>query len=337
MVKVIPISNDLHLTKAAKAVEKLFTVAKPKQLDDIWFDIFSSKKSLEEKEIAYQKNKATIDKLKPLFKTLMIARNAYARSKGYKNFLDFGLAINGKPEKNLSLISRRFLNTTEKINRIIPKSKDDREFYSPINIPDYICMVTKKSYSLPSYVIQLLGKEIPELEKYLPKIRFTKNKKREWFDEAVFNKDTKTVTISMFPSNNLHSAITTAHEIGHALLDLKVATEGDNLKSLTTYAHEKEAIKTELRFINLLPEGLKRAALGELLRTFAEGSFECEIYPDPEQDFDKAYARAINRTYEGAKQKENPFYVLEKTLILRPCRAALRSIIYTEELSRILQ
>lgn len=335
MVKVIPVSNDPHLIKAANAAEKLFTVAKPKQLDDIWFNIFSSKKSLNEREIAYQKNKATVDKLKPLLKTLVIAQNAYARSKGYKNFLDFSLAITGRPEKNLSLIARRFLNITEKINRIIPKPKDGSEFYSPINIPDYICMVTKKRYSLPNDVIQLLGKEIPELEKYLPKIRFAENKKREWFDEAVFNKDTKTVTISMFPSNNLHGAITTAHEIGHALFDLKVAAEGGNLKSLTTYVHEKEAIKTELRFINLLPERLKKAALGELLRTFAEGSFECEIYTDPEQDFDKAYARAINRTYEEAKQEKNPFYVLEKTLVLRPCRATLRSIIYTEELSKL--
>ena len=102
--------------------------------------------------------------------------------------------------------------------------------------------------------------------------------------------------------------------------------------SKSKYWHEKEADKFKLEFEDKsLPNEVKYASKGEILNEFISTFFEYDIYSDPDQDFDRAYAKAINRCFPGRpKQDSNPFYVLEKGFIFRPLSTLSASVARVE-------
>lgn len=127
-----------------------------------------------------------------------------------------------------------------------------------------------------------------------------------------------------------------AHELGHAVAFLELASQGLEPKDKSKYWHERQAVRTALKFVDSLPENLRRAALGGVLLKLTDALFEIETYTHPNQDFDKVYAQAFNRCYPDARQTRNPFYVLMETNISRPCASVLQGVVHIEELSRIL-
>lgn len=63
---------------------------------------------------------------------------------------------------------------------------------------------------------------------------------------------------------------------------------------------------------------------------YARTFFELEVYTNPNQNFDKMYARAFNRCFPKANQKKNPFYVLDYYLLGRPGGSITVSVAYAE-------
>ncbi|MBI3397432.1 hypothetical protein HY045_03070 [Candidatus Woesebacteria bacterium] len=59
-------------------------------------------------------------------------------------------------------------------------------------------------------------------------------------------------------------------------------------------------------------------------------TFEKSIYENPEANFDKLYAKALNQYYRFSEQKTNPLYVLWSSLILRPGNLFAMSTISAE-------
>jgi len=110
-----------------------------------------------------------------------------------------------------------------------------------------------------------------------------------------------------------------------------LADEGIDPLSKSYYWHETEAYKFKFQFEEkCLSKEIKNASRGEILGNFLSTFFEYEIYNNPDQDFDKAYAKAINRCYPGrANQEENPFYVIESGFMNRPADATA-SVVCTE-------
>jgi len=87
------------------------------------------------------------------------------------------------------------------------------------------------------------------------------------------------------------------------------------------YWYEKKASRFKFQFEEkCLPEEIKNASRGAILNHFLITFFEYGIYDNPDQDFDKAYTKAINRCYpDRVSQEKNPFYVIENGFINRPC------------------
>ncbi|HLD96433.1 MAG TPA: hypothetical protein VI794_01825 [Patescibacteria group bacterium] len=339
VVKGTPLTKDPELKKLGKAYDIYFNAADLKKIGEIRRDIFFFRKPFLKREEALQKHKKMIETLKPLYKNIVEARNTYAQHQGhYRNFLEFSLENNGLPPQNLARALKLLDSLIARIHQALPEPKNKGEFYSVLSTPDFIDELTDKRYSLPDYVIEKLENRIPKLKSLLPRIKFEDvDRNKGGFNEAVYDPKTETATIRTWASKDLQNAISMAHEVGHSVAYLGLAKRGLEPKDKPKYWHEQQAIRTELVFINSLPEKLRGAALGGILLQFTEALFEIETYTNPNQDFDMVYAQAFNRCYKDVKQDKNPFYVLMETNISRPCSSVLQGIIHAEELSRILK
>ncbi len=334
---MVPTTKDPELERLGRAYEAYFDVADPRKIGEIRRDIFFFRKPFLEREKAYLQHKKTIGELKPLYKDLVKARNKYAQSKGpYRNFLHFALNDDGVPEKSFEKFLEQIDSLINRINKNLPKPKNSGQFYSPLNMPDFIDEISSKKYSLPEYVIRRLGEYSPEIGQMLPRIRFEDADKNHGFNEALFRPVTGTVVVRTWPSSDLQHAISLAHEVGHAVAYLRLIKEGIDPKDKPKYWHEKQAIRMELTFIGTLPQDLRNAAIGNILWQFTIALFEVETYAKPNLNFDRVFAQSFNRCYKEAQQKENPFYVVMEPLLRRPCSAVTQGIVHTGELSQVL-
>jgi len=184
-------------------------------------------------------------------------------------------------------------------------------------------------YSIPDDVYRLAKRAFPEVEKIIPRIEI--GPVTDFCPSAKFIKETKSVLIQVPNKNCICNFLTFVHELGHALSLIRLADKGIDPRSKSKYWHEKEAYKFKFKFEEkCLSEEIKNASRGSVLGHFLITFFEYEIYNNPDQDFNKAYAQAINRCYPGrANQEENPFYVIENGFIYRPADATA-SVVCTE-------
>jgi len=318
--------------KYCRILEEYYDIARPKVINAIKIEIFHPKKNLKERQGAYEDYKKVILKLKPIFKRLVIERNATFKKKDCTNFVDFKLKADGVPEEKL----KWFLSNTDKviknINQKLPLPKNLPHWYwSEFNIPDSLSFFRKThKYIIPDDVYRLGQEAFPNIKEIIPRIKI--EKKTGFNPIAIFIKETKSVIIKVPTKASLYNALTFIHELGHAIEFIKLADGRVDPLSRSRYWHEKQAYKFKFEFEELaLPEKVKDASRGEVLRVFLAAFFEWAIHTNPDQDFDEAYAKAINRCYPGrANQKKNPFYVLENGYIFRPGSSVMPSITETE-------
>ena len=67
----------------------------------------------------------------------------------------------------------------------------------------------------------------------------------------------------------------------------------------------------------LSPE-IYKARFADALRLFHSVLFQIELYKNPKQDLSKLYAKIFNRCFKEGKQKTNPLYTLDNTIVLGP-------------------
>lgn len=326
MVRVIALNDDSK--RVAKAMEKYFDVATPEEVDKIMFDIFSLKKNLAQRKKVFARHKKTILALKPLFKQLVIELNKVAKKGGYKNHFDFTSKNDGIPKEKLELFFKKVDRVIKAINEKFPPPPKNFDWYwSEYNLPDPLCLVTKKRYSIPDDIFKMIKKKDPKVAVAIPRIKIKKLK--DFYPQTKYDKKKKTVTIYISTKEtDIHNTLKFVHELGHALVMLGSVDKNIDLSGKSRYWHEKEGIKETFALEKtLLSKKVREASQADfLLGFFTLALFEYEIYNNPDQDFDKVYAKAINRCYLKAKQRENPFYVLKNTLTTRSCASALYSV-----------
>jgi hypothetical protein len=329
-IKVIPLFEDQK--DSSKALEDYWAIAPPEEIEKMKIDIFFPSKNLCQRKEAYNLHKKTISLLKPSFKRLIIERNRVAQSRGYINHWEHIAKANGISEKKLRWFFENVDVVIKNINKNLPFPKNlPRWYWSKFNIPDPLDLVDSKKYLIPDDVYKMVRKMVPDFDKFLKRIKLTK--KTAFSPAAIFKKSTKTVVIEFwFGEKRIYSVLTLVHELGHAIAMLKCADKGIDPYEKSKYWHEKQAYKFKFKFENkCLPNKVKCASRGEILNALSSTFFEYDIYTNPHQNFDRAYARAINRVFPGkCFQKSNPFYVLENGFVFRPCSTAVASIVQTE-------
>lgn len=320
--------------KLAELTGRYYSVASDKLIDAIKIEIYHPKKNLKERKKAYQEFKGIILALKSIFKEIVRERNRVFGDDKCKNYFDFSINKNGIPKKKVNLFFNKADKIIKNINKNLPLPNNLPKWYwSEFNIPDslYFFHETHK-YAIPNDVYRLAKSAFPEIEKIIPRIKIEKIK--DFNPRAKFIKETKSVIIEASTKPSIYNALTFVHELGHAISFIKLAEKGIDPLSKNKYWHEREAYKFKLQFEELcLKEEVKNASRGSILGDFLTTFFEYEIHNNPDQDFDKAYAKAINRCYPLANQERNPFYVLENGLIFRPCLGVITSVVWTALLS----
>jgi len=318
--------------KYCRILEKFYSIAPSEIIDAIKIEIFHPKKGLEERKKAYKDFKSIILALKPIFEEIIYERNRIFPEDGDKNYFDFIARRNGIPPEKLGLFFQRADEVIKDINQNLPLPKKlPRWYWSKFNIPDSLYFFHEAHrYSIPDDVHRLAKNAFPEVERVIPRIEI--KQKMGCYSYAKFIKETKSVLIEVPTKPSIYNALTFVHELGHALSLLELADKGVDPYTKSRYWHEKEAYKFKFKFEEkCLPEEIKNASRGERLGNFLTTFFEYEIYNNPDQDFDKAYAKAINHCYPGkANQKQNPFYVIEEGFIDRPCDNTTTSVVCTE-------
>jgi len=316
--------------KLAKLIGRYYSVAPKKLIDAIKIEIFHPKKNLKERKKAYKEFENIILALKPIFKEIVKERNKIFREDRYKNYFDFFINKKGIPKKKINLFFNKADKVIKDINQNLPLSnKLPKWYWSEFNIPDALDLVKVPEYSIPNDIYRLAKSAFPEIEKILPRIKIEKIK--DFNPAARFIKETKSVIIEVSTKPSIYNALDFVHELGHAISFIKLAEKGIDPLSKSKYWHETEAYKFVLQFEKLcLEKEVKNASRGSILGDFLTTFFEYKIYNNPDQDFDKVYAKAVNRCYPKANQERNPFYVLENSLIFRPCSSVLNSVVWAE-------
>ena len=337
--------NDLKQTKAkakfhpfnqkqkkyCRLLEKYYNIASLETIDAIKIEILHPKKSLKERKKAYKQFENIILALKPIFKEIVYERNRIFRENGDKNYFDFIARRNGVSPEKLALFFERADEVIRDINQNLPLPNNVPKWYwSKFNVPDSLYFFHEiYKYSIPDDVYHLAKDVFPEVEKIIPRIEV--GPITGFYSLAKFIKETKSVFIKVPSKPTVYNALTFVHELGHALSFIKLADEGVDPLSKSKYWHEKEANRFKFQFEErCLPEEIKNASRGEILENLSTTFFQYEIYNNPDQDFDEAYAKAISRCYPGrAKQKRNPFYIIQSGFMNRPCDPTA-SVVCTE-------
>jgi len=330
MAKVVELKKGQKDLK--KAVESYYKIATPEDINRIKLDILNPSKNFSQRRKSYTKHKRTLLLLKPLFRKIKKAHIQIAKDQDSRSYLDFRLRSDGVSKKKFDFFLTNADTVINNINKNLPIPKDTLSWYwSEFNIPDPLDWVDSKKYLIPNDVYKMVKEMVPNFEKITKRIKVVE--KLDFYPVTRYKKDTKSVTIEFSAGERrIYGVLDFVHELGHAMAVLKCVDKGIDPYSKSKYWHEKQAYDFKFEFEEkVLPKDVKNASRGEALSVFSSTFFESNVYASPNQDFDKAYAKAINRCYPGkSSQKSNPFYVLENGFIFRPFGSLASSVVQTE-------
>lgn len=178
------------------------------------------------------------------------------------------------------------------------------------------------------------------VSKYKKKIDIKLESER-FYSGAYYDKNKAVVEIQLRKQPvDVYQTLNFVHELGHALDMLEIVDKGKNPHKLPKYSQELKADKFTHKFIkrHISDEHQKVIRYNEL-QMITSTLFEIDIFTNDQQDFDKAYARAINRCYPMTHQTKNPFYVLYKRFVFRPMGELMSSMteveLYLKEASKV--
>ena len=323
---------DPKLRRLTKTINDYYDVADMDKLEELVIVISWPHIKLSRRKKNFRTHKKTIFALKPLFKRFVLAQNKLAKKNGHKNRIDFINQSNGISKEKFEL----FLETTDQIiktlNQKFPEPPPEwaEWYWSKYNTPDAPCLATKKKYVVPEDIVKMIKKKTPKVAALLPKIEIQKLK--NVYSSARYDKKKKKVIISTpLRKTSICGALTFIHEIAHAVVMLNYMEKGIDTSDKSKYWREKKAHEVESQLVKaLFSKKIYDAWLASFLDQVSSTLFEYEIYNHPERNFARAFARANNRCYLKAHQRENPLYVLHTYLINRSGYSAITSVAITE-------
>lgn len=326
--KLLEKSVDLKIEYAI-LLEKAFNKEQASTL------LFSSKLSLSERNDNYVGLLPLIENLKKMFRQIIVTENELAKMEGFSNYLEMFLVKSKTPkEKFYSFLKNvdsfiKIVNSDSPMANIDKKVKEwtilDAPFGKGYLRPGYGSFTTDK-------ILDVVADGDPRIEKYGSKIRVIE-KKGTIFKEVEYLPDKDVVEIRLNKKVDLdpEGMLIFVTLLGSALWRLDCADEGKNPDELSPYLLLYEGDKFAFKFIKCYDseEILKTIRYGLLVRlTFA--LFTIDIFANDDQNYDEAFARAVNRCYLRARQKNNPFYVFGESIVSLPMEDVIKSMNFIE-------
>lgn len=268
----------------------------PEKRKKLWEDLNFPKKEAEDK-----------------FLRLILTRIDYFLKKENSTPLETSIKKFRIPSKDFQKFKENKEKIIKQYNLLLPKiGKLPSWFYSEFNLPCFICQLSEFPFKSINQVKDFLFKKYPSLAAFRHKIRITKGEP----SFIKYNKieDSFLITIDKY-SNPRHQIMILIHEMSHIINYLKDFQNDISYLERGRYTQEKRTVETEFSILKDISEDLFRASLGKVLIAFWTTTFEMELYKNPNQDIEKLYANTFNQCFIGAKQKRNPFFVLNENII----------------------
>lgn len=333
MIKIKSVSGKDN-TQYSIILEEYFKLITPEEFYKWQNYIFDSKLSLKKRKRHYEFIESDIKALQKLFKKKTIELNKMAQEKGYKNYLDWRIDLDKIPLKKLDILLNQ--NVAKFVSLVIKDKipmgilKDRNKTWNKFNTPIPLGLqIPKINFAIPDEVISLISKYDPRIKKYKDKINIKLDTK-EYRSSALFNKEKETVEIQVrkTPRQDIGRILAFVHELGHALDQLDKYKQGIDPHKLSKYEQEVEANKFMHKFIKRnISEQHQKVLRYNTLLGLSGTLFEINTFRNDQQDYAKAYAKAVRHCYPPTGQKSNPFYVLHNRLITSPLGELMSSII----------
>ena len=271
---------------------------------------------------------------------LVIKRNEYAVSKGYKNFFEYIAKINYlvDVEELKKLLESIYLNMSEQLTRVLYERKytlqqtfnidrlapyhyeflldngAERKANEYIKDVNQVIEIAKKTYKGMGYDIDKLIREGKLTMDLLPR----KNKNSHGF--TFWCAPCKDNRILANLTNDINSLRTLNHELGHCMYGLNYSRNLCFFDKIAYYPiteavsdmigdiHKRENILKDILPCHLLQELKDEYITDEILRMSRQmglNEFEMKMYENPEQDLSVLW-RDIRVKYMGADMDEKP-------------------------------
>lgn len=278
-----------------------------------------------------------IEQLKEKFKELVIIDNNLASFQGFPNRLELYLTKNGIPREKYNYflenvdhfveIVHSDFPMTEEIQKLEEKGiREWNEFIAP-HSEGYIGFLMP--FNSHNDVVNAVAEDLT-FKKNRERIRIVERVNKP-FSKTIYvpNEDVVEIQIDKNAKYGTHSSLRFVFLLGFALAMLKHADRGEDANHLPVYLLAYEADKFTFNFVRTqMTERAQKYFRYNLLRTITFALFAIDIYTNDQQDFDVAFAKAVNRCYLKARQEKNPFYVFKEPINL--IQDLMESISYVE-------
>ena len=261
-----------------------------------------------------------VKELEKKFKDVVKEKQKLAQKRGFSSYLDFFLWRYKIPKSDYQLFTNRIDQIIEFLNQSLSDIKSLPEgFYSRFNIPCFLCLSAQFPFRNFSEVIDWVVKQNPYLARFQNRIDL-KFESRD--SQLLYVKEADRFKIILDKNINFrHQVLELIHELSHLISYLESFNQGINPRVKGCYWREKEALRTEWNILRNAPAPLFHGLLSELLLSIREVLFEIELYAYPDQNLSQLYARTFNCCFKEARQRNNPLYLLDRSIIYSPFRS----------------
>jgi len=261
-----------------------------------------------------------LKKIENRFQNLIEMRIKDVSERNNSPFFEVFLGKNKISRKVYTKFTKGIDRLIADLNSQLPQIDDPPSwFYSEFNLPCFICQLPQFPFNSTGKAIDFIAKEYPILKEFRQKVKIKPAPDERTFTIYKAKQDVIEVNIGK-EANIRHEVIILIHELCHAISLLNSLRNGEDiLYTGGKYQVEKKAMEIEIKLLKKISEPLYKAYLGEiLLFLFRNTLFEIELYKNPKVDVSKLYAESFNRCFLKAKQKDNPLYLLDESIITKP-------------------
>ena len=331
LVKVDPKDTSHQHDSSIQAMVNYFSLLPMEEIEERRREILDPL-PYSKRELAWKKNQALARKLEKAFKDLAEGRNQLAQKKGYQKYPELACANGQIPKSVFRNFNKNVDEIIIQIHQQLPKLTDlPPWFYSPLNLPCFICRLPFPDLKIPGDVFDLAEKEYPLLKDYRQKISVHLRKKTR----IEYEKKTDRFRIELIKrENKRHQTLGLIHELGHAIVMIREFKKGKTPLETGKYKTEKMASEIELNLLKKLSPMVFKGRLADILLVFHRVLFEMAVYENPKQDLPRLYAQTFNHCFPEAKQKKNWLYLFDEMIVLKPLSSLPQAVAYAELLSK---
>jgi len=235
------------------------------------------------------------------FQELVGARNYFAVSKGFSNFLDFQKEFHHIPKDHWQkYLSNRDLFATSFSPRLEITS----------NSPHFLSKITEVDIHYPEGVFDYVSQKYPEMIDLENKITLSELGTGA---DYKYSKEEDHFFIIIPKTNHNQQISMLIHELAHVINQEKFHHQIPN-----TYTDELEAHRVEFSLVRAISDNFFRAVIGEYLMCFVRTDFQIALFNNPDQDQSSLYTKIFEKYVGNLDLQNDTDYLSDKKLIFSP-------------------